>query len=324
MKILTSIHEFRLLLESLSTRDFEKFVYDILISSGEFQKTEFSSTNIDQGVDIIAIEKETITSPKFPTKWLIEIKKTKLIGTDVISQLIYWHSNLPENNVKFGIVTIGQLTTQAKEIAENNNVRIWGFNEIAGLTTPEIYEKYFGGNFEFKNEIPKENLYLSQLSNIIPGKTEWSKYQKFISDTFEFMFCPTLETPRYEHPDREQDNRRDMIFENSATEGFWKTIKDTYEGHYVVVDAKNYSNELSKKPIIEVAHYLKPYGCGMFAIITSRKGMSKAARNAVREQWIGNNKMIIVLDDNDIIEMLQIKSPEELLRKKIADFRMEL
>jgi hypothetical protein len=116
--------------------------------------------------------------------------------------------------------------------------------------------------------------------------------------------------------------------ENGAPDGFWSRIRTIYDAHYIVVDAKNYSAPLKKRPILDIAHYLKPHGCGMFGIIFSRAGASGAADHAVREQWIASRKMIVVLSDADAKEMLRLKAeagdPEELLRRRIAAFRMSL
>ena len=66
----------------------------------------------------------------------------------------------------------------------------------------------------------------------------------------------------------------------------------------------------------------------MFAILLTRMGCSEAGLHAIKEQWIGSNKMIVVLTDADMIDMLRIKqtkgSSEEIIRMKIADFRMSL
>lgn len=101
-----------------------------------------------------------------------------------------------------------------------------------------------------------------------------------------------------------------------------------HEGHYIVIDAKNYIDTLSKRPILDVSHYLKPYGCGMFAIIVSRKGNGEAADHAAKEQWIGSKKLIISLSDEDLENMLHWKltgAPvEEALKNKISEFRMSL
>ncbi|AXY77643.1 hypothetical protein D3H65_28285 [Paraflavitalea soli] len=327
IQTLASTRHLNGLLETLSYVEFEQFVADVLIESGKFSKVERSTIINNIHIDIIAHEKDTIALSQFPTKWFFEVKKSKLVGLDVVYQLLAWFSTFQEPNIRVALITMGHLSLHAKQLAKEKGITVLGLEEIAQLTTPKIYKKYFGGELIFnptENEESQTTLFADQLLSIKPGREEWSKYQKLISDIFELLFIPPLESPRYEHRDREADNRRDMIFENSATIGFWKTIKDTYEGHYIVVDAKNYSEPIEKKPILEIAHYLKPHGCGMFGIIACRKGLSKSSKSAIREQWIGNKKLIVVINDNDLLEMLKLKNPEEVIRRKIADFRIEL
>jgi hypothetical protein len=66
----------------------------------------------------------------------------------------------------------------------------------------------------------------------------------------------------------------------------------------------------------------------MFGIILNRVGTSKAAEHAIKEQCIGNGKMIVVLNDEDLLEVLRLKQtngkPEEIIKMKIADIIMKL
>jgi hypothetical protein len=94
------------------------------------------------------------------------------------------------------------------------------------------------------------------------------------------------------------------------------------------VDAKNFSNPIRKASVIELSHYLKPHGCGMFGIIATRLSPSPSARHAQREEWIGSRKMILILDDALMREMLRLKAlgtpGEEVLRDQIGRFRKSL
>jgi hypothetical protein len=169
---------------------------------------------------------------------------------------------------------------------------------------------------------------IESLHSISPGRDDWLRFQQLSSQILEYLFCPPLEAPRYELSDADSRNRRDMILENSSFDGFWSEIRNIYGAHYIVADAKNYGSPLKKRPVLDLAHYLKPYGCGLFGILLSRRGAGLPAQHALREQWIGGHKMMIVLSDSEIEEMIRIKSgggkPEEIIRKLIADFRMSL
>lgn len=67
-------------------------------------------------------------------------------------------------------------------------------------------------------------------------------------------------------------------------------------------------------------------GLGLFGMTITRKGMDRAGAYTCREQWMLHNKMIITLNDSDVLQMLESKKmgadPEDLVRQKIEDFRL--
>lgn len=93
-----------------------------------------------------------------------------------------------------------------------------------------------------------------------------------------------------------------------------------------MVDAKNYSKSISKRELDQVFGYLKIWGAGLFGIIVSRKEPSKAVNCIIRETWMTEQKLIVVLSDNDVEQMLQLKKdgekPELVIRSKIEDMRL--
>jgi hypothetical protein len=225
------------------------------------------------------------------------------------------------------------LTAQAAAVAADSNIEIWDPEHLLEIAPPALIKQYLGLNATGAPTMDqvttdKSASLRQSFSAITPGNSMWPEYQRLISDTMQFLFCPPLEAPNDELSDADGRNRRDLIMENGAPDGFWSRLRTIYDAHYVVVDAKNYKAPLKKEPVLAVAHYLKPHGCGMFGIIFSRAGASAAAEHAIREQWIAGRKMIVVLSDNDAQEMLRLKAeagdPEELLRRKIATFRMSL
>jgi HJR/Mrr/RecB family endonuclease len=321
-------------LDSLTPQEFESLVMDILKEVKHFTKLELYSPRggKDMGMDIVGDEFDPISRKVI--KWVVQIKKSNLTSVDALQFLSNYVARNPEYvNAKILFVTSGTITNEALEYLQKNNIEAWTVYHFYNLISPQLKKKYFGSTSHIKNETAQESenkilSFQNTLNRLEPGQSTWSTYQKLISDILEHLFCPPLETPRYELFDVDERNRRDMIFENNCEDGFWRALKETYQADYIVVDAKNYAEDIDKKPIIEIAHYLKPYGCGMFGIIVTRKGTKDSAYHAIREQWIGNNKMVVVINDSDIQEMLHIAQAggkaEELIRKKIADFRMKL
>ena len=317
---------------------FENLIIDLLNSSKNFSHVKYHQKVNDREIDIIAKGKIDGKDELF----VIEVKSFQSrINRSLIDQVYAkWldiKESLPDSNPV--LVSINGLTRSAEEKALKVNMKHWDLDILKNFVDEKLFNKLYQ-EYILKIESidkpfviqdikkTKEDIFIDNLSKIDPGKKKWSKYQQTVYDVLEHIFCPPLESPLYELADKDARNRRDIIFENASNEGFWNSVKNDYSGHYIVIDAKNYSSGLGKRPIIDIAHYLKIYGCGLFGIIVSRKGLASAGNHARKEQWIGNKKMIIVLDDDDLIEMLKEKkkqgTPEDIIRKKISTFRMSL
>jgi len=173
------------------------------------------------------------------------------------------------------------------------------------------------------------NLYVElarTLRQISPGKPGWAGYQRTVRDILAAVWCPPLEQPLSEHPNATGVNRRDIIFPNYAGEGVWKFLRDHYEAHYIVVDAKNYVKGVKKDEVLQIANYLGNHGAGLFGVIVCRNGPSVSAEITRREQWIIHRKLIVFLVDDDLDQMMSFAidgtDPAIVVRQKIEDFRL--
>jgi len=171
--------------------------------------------------------------------------------------------------------------------------------------------------------------FISDLENIMPGRDDCYKYQEKCKDIFEYLFSPPLGKPHYENRDETNTNRRDIIFPNYAENGFWKFLRNKYHADYIVIDSKNYKDDIKKEEVLQISNYLKSFGTGLFGVILNRNQPSKGAFVTRREHWIAYQKLIIFLNDSDLKQMLKTKedniiSPEEVIKEKIEQFRLEL
>jgi hypothetical protein len=326
-----TLKDFQDALQEMNEAELEQFVVALLRRSGRFTDLKMFHGAREYGKDIVGFESDVLLSK--PRRWVFQVKKMRLVSADVANYLRFI-AKAAENEdpaTQVVLVTSGNLTRAALTSVEAANIQIWDAQKLAELATPELIEEYFGPNkasVRPGSDAEKAHAFSETLSQIPPGNEKWSMYQALIADILEFLFCPPLAPPRYELADGDMRNRRDVIFENPQGSGFWAQVRSDYSAHYIVVDAKNYEEEIDKGPVLDIAHYLKPYGCGMFALLVSRHGPSPAGSHATREQWIGGNKMIVHLNDTHILEMLSLRAkggePQEVIRQRIADFRMSL
>jgi hypothetical protein len=167
---------------------------------------------------------------------------------------------------------------------------------------------------------------LERLSKCSAGKKDWQVYQDIIGEVFAYLFSPPLNFPIIQSRTLDGLEVRDLILPNHATKGFWKEIRTDYKGAYIVVEAKNKAKP-DQKDVLQVADYLNADHLGLFGILVSRK-LSNSALMKQRKMYSGpEHKMIVLLDDNDIMRMIQMKSnkekPEEVIGEKIDSYRMK-
>ena len=233
------------------------------------------------------------------------------------------------------LATPGVLSQKAQYALEQESIELWdgywlaerarqvGFESAAmKFIAPDVL---YSLRANLSVDKPNYHYFSQKLKEIAPGKTTWVQYQKLCTDILGYLFCPPLETPLPESPNATGVNRRDAVLPNYADEGIWKFFREAYRADLVVVDAKNYSGLISKAPVLQISNYLTHHGVGLFALIMCRKGADQSANFTLREQWILYNKMIVVLDDEDLLQMLTTKSsgddPALVVRQKIEDFR---
>lgn len=165
-----------------------------------------------------------------------------------------------------------------------------------------------------------------RLTAIAPEKDEWSLYQSLCGDVLAYLFCPPLQQPIGESANESKVNRRDFVLPNYADAGFSHFMRTEFRAHYVVVDAKNYTRGVKKGEILQLANYLSAHGAGLFGLILTRTAAARSAELTRREQWIIHQKLILVLNDDDLRQMLSLKAsggrPEDIVRQQIEDFRL--
>lgn len=321
-------------LRGLRALRFEEFVADVIRSTKRFRRIETNVTEHGWQFDILAEEDSGGISHE-PTLWYFDVKakRGRLSQEDISSIGSLFHITRQQNpHARLVIASLTPPSAPAKAYAKQIGAEIWDASHLIEIAAADVLQAYLGdsaGRGATGSHVrAKADAYRSALLSVPVGEESWVAYQTLVRDVLEFLYCPPLDQPESESADADKRNRRDIILGNGAPDGFWAAVRSIYDAHYVVADAKNYAEPVGKRPILEVAHYLKSYGCGLFGMVLSRRGASAAGQHAIREQWIASRKMIIALSDEDVLTMLQLKietgAPEEFLRERIRRFRLSL
>lgn len=211
-------------------------------------------------------------------------------------------------------------------------ISLWDLKTIGALFKDEIeqindpvFSNMFLGS-EARRSLEDE--LISQLRECPSGNEGWQQYQKLIGRILNHLFCPPLTASLNELSDASCTNRRDFIYPNYASDGFWLFLRTRYAADYIVVDAKNGKGKVKKAHILQVSNYLKEHGVGRYGMILCREGSDKGASVTLREQWLLHHKLIVVLTHREIEEMLLAKAalgdPSATIGMYIQRFRLSM
>ena len=268
---------------------------------------------------------------------LIECKKTALPARqlpELVEQLKAYQLAYGQSRLILALPATFPAT--AVEFLQSNNIDVWDLQYIAKNFESEIleaapgyYKLLFAAQMGRPQTVSIERKLITQLKNTAPGMKDWSVYQSLVGEILELLFSPPLLKPLSELSDASKTNRRDFILPNYAREGFWAFLRSRYVADYLVIDAKNHTSKIKKNQVLQLANYLKIHGAGLFGMIICRKGAdSGGCAVTLREQWIMHEKLILVLTDEDLEEMLLARSDgrasEEVIGRKIEEFRLSM
>ncbi len=236
-----------------------------------------------------------------------------------------YKSLLPNAQVVFAFP--GLFSQSLLDRFSSEGIEVWDQKVISSKFKQQIINNphpYFSQLFTTPISTTEEEKLLYELIHTTPGKSDWSKYESLITRILDLLFSKNLSSPITNRPTASKINRRDIILPNYCETGFWLFLRHRYKADYIVVDAKNYVGLVGKSDILQIANYLKQHGTGLFGIIITRKGEDAASLETRKEQWINDKKLIIILNDEEVKTMLSSSHPEEIIKQKIEDFRLDL
>ncbi len=315
---------------------FEEYIKRLLNANGKYSVVTKHISVDGRIIDAdIVFEKETNHGVDlFVAEVSIVSSFTEEKVSQIIKRLLDYKEILPSVNAV--LITPSELSKKYIEQINNNGIVLWDKEFLAQEFSAQIIEEEpssFRAFFDLPAEpiadVDEHQKLIDRLNACPAGWDSWVDYQNLVQNILEFLFCPPLNSPIPQSNDKNKKNRRDFILSNySNKRDIWEFLRDRYDADYVVVDAKNSAKSISKNDVLQIANYLKQKGTGLFGIIIARKGTNSSSENTLRDVWIHDQKMIVVLNDVDVEQMILDKKngedPAKLILKKIEDFRLSI
>jgi hypothetical protein len=179
-------------------------------------------------------------------------------------------------------------------------------------TLPNKAKPLYDSSIEDRQQVPRavENAdALVRLEEIPPGNDHAAIYHQTIMGLLTEIFYPSLTRPVKEQPINDGRKRIDILFNNSADDGFFARLVQIHKIHcpYVAVECKNYSEDPNNPELDQLMGRFSRKR-GRFGILVCRK-IEDEPKLLKRLQDVVNNteSVIICLQDSDIVALLNLK-----------------
>lgn len=182
---------------------------------------------------------------------------------------------------------------------------------IEGIMEKELY---FNIDLKQYKECIESNYgYIERLETIIAGKKNAQQYEKFCVDILKYLFNDTLTLWEEQQKSNDDLFRFDLIckIKNNINNEFFNTIENYFSSKYIIFEFKNYIEEITQKEVYTTEKYLYKTALRTVAILLTRNGVDKNGIKAIKGTLRENGKLIIVLDDSDIKQMIYAKEHGE-------------
>lgn len=158
------------------------------------------------------------------------------------------------------------------------------------------------------------------------GDKGWRDCEDLCVQILNFLFVPPLGVPRLQMRSDDGLDRRDAIYKIGHGDPIWDSIKAECRTRFLVAEFKNSCSAPTQRDVESLQQYLFAGALRSFGCLCSRKKASESAVLARRRAWSESMKLIVLLTDDDLSEMLEMKvaseRPAELIDAQVDDFLM--
>lgn len=186
-------------------------------------------------------------------------------------------------------------------------------SEVAKLQHEHVAPKYQEKPVNKGEQLAKE------LNEIDCGKEGWQKYESKCLEILKFLFDKDLTLWTEQVPTDDSLSRFDLICRIASNDEFWKALISSFFSRFVLFEFKNYCEPIEQGQIYTTEKYLYRNALRSVAFIIARTGASlnavQAAKGALRE----HGKLIIILSNSDLSEMLRLKDEKGSCNDYMSD-----
>ena len=196
-----------------------------------------------------------------------------------------------------------------------------GFS-LDNVIPEETSIKLDSNKIKYKEKYGRKN-YIEELNKIGEGRNKSKEYEVLLEEIIKNIFSNELTL--FQQQSRTEDGISifDMIckIKNGVNDDFFTILEKYYKTKYILFEFKNYSNVIKQGQICTTEKYLFETALRKVAIIITRHGIDENGMKLTKGILRESGKLIIVLNDEDVKEMIRIYEGGEkatiVLEKKL-------
>lgn len=313
---------------------FEDLVADLFNELGYSLRREVRVDGV--GIDIVAEKEGVLTA--------IEVSlPRKSNAMQKLRAYVARLSTLEDGPLRPLIVIGTDLTGTAKEWTVGQaNVEIWDLtrlrermNDFPSLlsrldnlvySVEEDKTAWTDDKSPFKQELDS---FAQKLRNHIENNDLSPKqYELLCMDVCKFLFSPHLYEFKPQAKTSDGGNQFDFICRILPGNEFWDGVRYDFRTKAIIFECKNYDEKIGPDQIYSTERYLFAGALRTVCLLISRLGANKYAIRAAQGAMRESGKLIVLLSNSDLIEMLELRpqngAVENFLDKRIWDFIVSL
>lgn len=161
-------------------------------------------------------------------------------------------------------------------------------------------------------------------------KSNATSYEELCGDVLQKLFAEDLSLWRAQEPSNDGLFRFDLFckIKHGNNREFWQMAERYFNSKYIVFEFKNYKEKITQEQIFTTVKYLYAKALRSVAIMVAVKGADNHADKAVRGILREEGKLILVLSNQDLIAMLEMKrekkEPSDYLSEKLDTMLISL
>lgn len=322
--------------EKLSGEYFELLCAKLLQKEGYIVQ-ELEHRGRDIGIDLelrdqnnqkIAVEVKFFKRPRTSNRYLKDVASQLKRGADLIKadrMLLIVSMVLPSH-------ILDEIQSLGVEVKDSKWIR----NSLA--SSPDIeneFENLVLTQDSVKSSLnqglhidPRARELIESLKKLDCGRDKWIEYENICIDILNYLFFPSFKVPKLQSRSEDGLDRRDAVYPIGNGHAFWEELKRDSHSRFAVAEFKNLCEAPTQKEVESIQQYLFVKAKRMFGVLCCRHSPNQSALKARRRAWIEFDKLIVILSDDDMIDMLNIKGsgddPAGVIDSQLEEFWLEL